>query len=190
MCRAVYRCAAHASPNYNDNVSRRWRDIHHACLALGILCRRAITGLSNHFTARFCVCVCLRLSALSMFSGSPGTKKTNLHEFPVSQHALQLHLQLPVLQEWAEQSFSWHTRRTLSFLKEDTRWQCGPATSSCRTKTKEKARGGGSVEAKSEPFYYIKMFHTNNAYTLGSYCFRHKFLFLFEFPVKQLCNKM
>lgn len=140
MCRAAYRCTTHASPNYNDNVSPRWRDIRHTCLALGILCRRAITDLSNDFTARFRVCVSKAVSSVNVFWLSGRKKKTNLHEFPVSQHALQLHLQLPALQEWAEQRISRHTRRRLSFLKEDTRWQCGPATSSCRRKNERKGQ--------------------------------------------------
>lgn len=84
-----------------------------------------------------CVCVFKAVSSVNVFWLSGG-EKTNLHEFSVSQHALQLHLHLPALQEWAEQRISRHTRRTLSFLKEDTRWQCGPATSSCRKQKRKK----------------------------------------------------
>lgn len=45
------------------------------------------------------------------------------------------------------------------------------------------------LEAKSEPFYYIKMFHTNDARTLVSYCFRHKFFLLFEFQFNNFVTK-
>lgn len=62
VCVAVQVQREHTSPNYNDNVSQCWRNIHHACLAFGIKHRRAITGLSNHFTAPFSQCVCFPVS--------------------------------------------------------------------------------------------------------------------------------
>lgn len=164
LCDCTGALHAHR-PNYDDNVSPCWRNIHPACLAFGVKRGRAITGPVKSFYS--CVLFPTVFSDSTCFTGCFVTYLTGYSVYQLGliiANYKQMH-QLPAFERSNKIKRVRLKAETGSqkFFSSDLTWQW--------------KAWGGAVEAKSEPFYYSKMFHTNNAYTLVSYCFRHKFLF-------------
>lgn len=118
--------------------------------------RRAITGPSNRFITQLWQC-------LSEFSYSWGRTRGRKYLF---NEMLCSNILATERKNWANCS--------LTIVWDEVKRQC-----------LERRAWGGAAEAKSEPFYYIKMLLTNNAYTLvvillRTYVFIYFFLFEFQ----------